>query len=60
MGLSEFPEILSPVILHFGGHIGNGSLCDEISLIRRSRRRFFYFLFRKNTFIFILVKAWSW
>jgi hypothetical protein len=46
MGLSEFPDILSPVILHFGGHIGGGSLCDEISLIRRRRRRFFYFLFR--------------
>jgi hypothetical protein len=45
MGLSEFPDILSPVILHFGGHIGDGSLCDEISLIRRRRRRFFYFLF---------------
>jgi hypothetical protein len=43
MGLSEFPDILSPVILYFGGHIGYGSLCDEISLIRR--RRFFYFLF---------------
>jgi hypothetical protein len=45
MGLSEFPDILSPVILHFGGHIGDGSLCDEISLIRRRRPRFFYFLF---------------
>jgi hypothetical protein len=45
MGLSEFPDILSLVILHFGSHIGGGSLCDEISLIRRRRRRFFYFLF---------------
>jgi hypothetical protein len=43
MGLREFPDILSPVILHFGGHIDDGSLCDEISLIRR--RRFFYFAF---------------
>jgi hypothetical protein len=43
MGLSEFPDILSPVILHFGSHLGNGSLCDAISLIRR--RRFFHFVF---------------
>jgi hypothetical protein len=35
MGLSEFPDTLSPVILNFGGHIGDGSLCLEISLIRR-------------------------
>ncbi len=47
MGLSKFPDILLLVILHFGGHIGGGSLCDEISLIRCRRRcrRFFYFLF---------------
>jgi hypothetical protein len=45
MGLSEFPDILLPVILPFGGDIGDGSFCDEISLIRR-RHRFFYFLFR--------------
>ncbi len=32
-GLSEFPDILSPVILQFGGHIGDGSLCVKISLI---------------------------
>jgi hypothetical protein len=36
-GLSEFPDILSPVILQFGGHIGDGSLCVEISLIGRRR-----------------------
>jgi hypothetical protein len=59
MGLSEVPDILSPVILHLGGHNGDGSLCDEISLIRCRRRRFFYFLSRKNAYIFILVKAWS-
>jgi hypothetical protein len=46
MGLSEFSDILSPVILSFGGDIGDESLCDEISLIRRRRRHFFYFLFR--------------
>jgi hypothetical protein len=43
MGLSEFPDILSLVILHFDGDIGDGSRCDEISLICR---RFFYFLIR--------------
>jgi hypothetical protein len=44
MGLSKFPDILSLVVLHFDGHIGDGSLCDEISLICRRRLRFFYFL----------------
>jgi hypothetical protein len=44
MGLSEFPDTLSPVILHFGGDIGDGSPWGEISLIRR-RRRFFHFGF---------------
>jgi hypothetical protein len=34
MGLSKFPDIFSPVILHFGGNIGDGSLYNEISLIR--------------------------
>jgi hypothetical protein len=46
MGLSEFPDILSPVILPFSGDIGAGSFCDETSLIRRRRCRFFYFIFR--------------
>jgi hypothetical protein len=44
MGLSEFPDILAPVILLFGGDIGDGSICGEISLIRC--RRFFYFVLR--------------
>ncbi len=39
-GLSEFPDILSPVILQFGGHIGDGSLCFKIFLIGH---RFLYF-----------------
>jgi hypothetical protein len=43
MGLSEFPDTLLPVILHFGDHIGDRSICGEISLIRR--RRFSYFAF---------------
>jgi hypothetical protein len=59
MGRSKFSDNLSLVILPFGGNIGDGSLCDEISLILR-RRRFFYFLFRLNTYICILVTAWSW
>ena len=48
MGLSEFPDILSPVILQFGGHIGDGSLCVKISLIGGGRRRFLYFAFDKR------------
>jgi hypothetical protein len=40
MGLSEFPDILLPVILQFGGHIGDENLCVEISLIGRHCRRF--------------------
>jgi hypothetical protein len=46
MGLSEFPDILSPVILHFSGDISDGSVCGEISLIRHRRCSFFYFAFR--------------
>jgi hypothetical protein len=30
MRLSEFPDILLLVILHFGCDIGNGSLCVEM------------------------------
>jgi hypothetical protein len=45
MGLSEFPDTLSPVILNFSGAIGEKSPCDELSLICRRRRRFFYFAF---------------
>jgi hypothetical protein len=33
MGLRELPDILYLIIFHFGGNIGNGSLCNEISLI---------------------------
>ncbi len=51
MGLREFPDILSLVILQFGGHIGDASRCVEISLIRHRRRRFLYFAFRKNGFL---------
>jgi hypothetical protein len=45
MGLSEFPDTLSLVILHFGGHISDRSICGEISLICRRRRRFSDFAF---------------
>ncbi len=48
MGLREFCDILSLVILQFGGHIGNESLCVEISLISRRHHRFFYFAFDKQ------------
>jgi hypothetical protein len=57
-GLSELPDILSPVILQFGSHIGDGNLSVEISLI--SRRHFVsYTLPLINRYIFILIKAWS-
>jgi hypothetical protein len=45
MGLSEFHDTLSPVILHFGSEIGDGSPCGEISLILRRRCNFSYFAF---------------
>ncbi len=45
MGLSEFPDSLLPVILHFSGNIGDGSLCSGISLIHHRRCRFSYFAF---------------
>ncbi len=47
-GLREFPDILLPVILQFGGHISDGSLCVKISLIGGGRRRFLYFAFDKR------------
>jgi hypothetical protein len=43
MGLNKFPDTLSPVTLHFSGHIGDRSICSEISLIRH--RCFSYFAF---------------
>jgi hypothetical protein len=49
MGLSEFPDILSPVILHFGGHIGDRGLCVKISLV--GRRRILYFAFDKRLYL---------
>jgi hypothetical protein len=45
MGLSKFPDTLSPVILNFGCAIGKKSPCGEFFLIRRRRRRFFYYAF---------------
>jgi hypothetical protein len=45
MSLSEFPDTLSPVILNFGGHIGDRSICGEKFLIYRRRRRFSDFAF---------------
>jgi hypothetical protein len=56
MGLSEFPDLL-PVILYFGGHISDRSICSEISLIRRCRLLLRLLM---NHYFFILVKAWSW
>ncbi len=45
MGLSEFHDTLATIILHFGGDIGNGHCCSEISLIQRRGRPFSYFAF---------------
>jgi hypothetical protein len=44
MGLSEFYDILSPVILPFGGEIGDRSPYGAISLMRRHRFSCFAFL----------------
>jgi hypothetical protein len=43
-----FPDILSPVIPQFGGHIGDGSFFVKISLIGGGHRRFLYFAFDKR------------
>jgi hypothetical protein len=51
MGLSEFPDIFSSVILHFGSHIGDRGLCVRISLIGRRRRRFLRFAFDKRLYL---------
>jgi hypothetical protein len=45
MGLSEFRDILSMIILHFGGDPGNEHRRGAISLIRRRRCPFSYFAF---------------
>jgi hypothetical protein len=51
MGLSEFPDTLSPVILHFGCHIGDQSICGEFSLICPCRRHFSGSPFDKPLFL---------
>jgi hypothetical protein len=60
MGLSEFPDTLPSVILHFSRDISNGSLCVQETLIRRRRRRFRLVRPLKITDMGILVKALSW
>jgi hypothetical protein len=60
MGLSEFPDTLPSVILHFSGDIGDGSLCIQEPLIRRCRRWFRILRPLKITDMGILVKALSW
>jgi hypothetical protein len=47
MGVREFSDILLLVILQFGRHIGDGSLCVEISLIGRRGCRIFCCAFDK-------------
>jgi hypothetical protein len=46
MGLSEFHDTFSTIILHFGGDPGDGHRWGAISLIRRRRCPFSYFAFR--------------
>ncbi len=45
LGLREFPGTLPPVILHFSSDIGDGSLCNEVPLIRHCCHRFLSFTF---------------
>jgi hypothetical protein len=45
MGLSEFHDTLSMIILHFGADIGDGHCRGEISLIRCLGRPFSYSAF---------------
>jgi hypothetical protein len=59
MGLSKFPDTLPLVILHFGGDIGDGSLCVQGSLIRRRRRWFRLLRSLKIVYMCILTKALS-
>jgi hypothetical protein len=45
MGLGEFHDTLTTIILHFGGDNGDGHCRGEISLIRRRGHLFSYFAF---------------
>jgi hypothetical protein len=60
MGLSEFPDTLPLVILHFGGDIGDRSPCVQGSLIRHRRRWFRLLRSLKIVYMGILTKALSW
>jgi hypothetical protein len=60
MGLSEIPDTLPLVILHFGGDIGDGSLCVQGPLIRRRCRWFRLLRNLKIVYMYILTKALSW
>ncbi len=58
MSLSEFPDILLLVILHFDGNISDGSLCIEVPLIRRCYQ-FSLLPFLEIAYTSVLVKALS-
>jgi hypothetical protein len=45
MGLSEFHDTLSTIILHFVGDPSDGHHHGEIFMIRRRQRPFSYFAF---------------
>jgi hypothetical protein len=60
MGLSEFHDTLSLIILHFSSDIGDGSLCIEISQIHHRHRLFPLPCLLMIAYICILIKALSW
>jgi hypothetical protein len=60
MGLSEFPDTLALVIIHFGNDIGEGNLCIEVPLIGRRCRLFTLLRLLIIAYICTLVKALSW
>jgi hypothetical protein len=60
MSLSEFPDTLSPVVLNFGGHIGDRNICGEKFFDLSPPPLFFRLRLSLSHYFFILVKAWSW
>jgi hypothetical protein len=59
VGLSEFHDTVPPVILYFGGDIGDRSMCVEISLICSCHCQFLLLRLLVITYICILMKALS-
>jgi hypothetical protein len=53
-------NLMGLVILHFGGDIGDGSLCVQGPLIHRRRQRFRLLRPLKIVYMCILIKALLW